>query len=213
MPWLKWTDGQTHDITILSSAPVESFVHWTASGSMPCAGPNCQYCAVAGRPRHRWAVEVRTQDQQFTWEMSNTVYTNLCAISHKLKAFAGLQISVTRNGTGLQTTYLLIPTGTVDVSTLPPIQPASTNVTPFGAAVATEQLRSAQAIAETIKALCESTGLNSKDEYAAWITGPGTEYLNATPEIQLERFLDFLEDATAQPKTQPAPPVTAESLL
>lgn len=213
MPWLKWQPSETHDVTILSSDPVESFIHWLPQGSQPCAGPNCQYCAMAGRPKHRWSVEIRKGEENHTWEMSNQVYTNLAAISHKLKTFAGIQLSITRNGSGLATTYTLIPTGTIDVETLPPATITNHAPSHFGADVAAEQQRTAQAIAETIKILCTNTGLNAKAEFTTWIADKGKEYADSSTDIQLERFCDYLEDCTAQPKKEPAPAPTAESLL
>jgi len=213
MPWLKWTPSETHDLTILSTDSVESFIHWTPAGSMPCQGPNCPFCRAAGRPKHRWAVEVRKADEAFTWEMSNTVYNNLCAISNKLKAFAGLQLSITRNGSGLQTTYTLIPTGTIDVSTLPPIQEAPTAQSHFGADVAQEQRRTAEAVAETIKHLCDATGLDPKVEFTAWMCENEAGYQDSPPDVQLEAFLQFLEDSTAQPTDQDTPIPSAASLL
>ncbi len=213
MPWLKWTPAETHDITILSSDPVESFVHWLPSGSQPCTGTNCQYCAVAGRPKHRWSVEIRKGEENFTWEMSNQVYTNLAAISHKLKAFAGIQLSITRNGSGLVTTYTLIPTGTVDVETLPPATISNTPASHFGASIEAENHRTAVAVAETIKILCTNTGLDAKAEFVTWIADKGKEYADSSIDVQLERFCDYLEDCTAQPKKEEPAPTTAESLL
>jgi len=213
MSWLKWTPNETHDITILSSDPVESFVHWGISGSQPCSGALCQLCATLGRPKHRWAVEVRKGEEGFTWDMSNSVYTNLCAISNKLRAFAGLQISITRNGSGLNTTYTLIPTGTVDVATLPPV--TNTQATPghFGANVEAEQLRVAQAMAETIKHLCAGAGIDPKSAYATWLTEDGEPFSTASADIQLECFCKYLEETLAPKRTDEAPALTAESLL
>jgi len=213
MAWLKWTPAQTRDITILSSQPVESFIHWTGAGSIPCDRADCALCAQGSRPKHRWSVEVREGDEGHTWEMSNQVYVNLCAISHKLQAFAGLQISITRNGSGMATTYTLIPTGTVDPASLPPIQQATSTPGHFGADVAAEQARTAAAIAQTIKHLCAETGLDAKVEFTAWLLEEGKPYTDSTPDIQLERFCDYLEDCTAQPTDRDARPLTASSLL
>jgi len=213
MSWLKWTPTETHDVTILSSQPVESYIHWLPQGSQPCPGPNCPLCSSGLRPKHRWSVEIRKGEEDFTWEMSNQVYTNLAAISHKLKAFSGLQISVTRNGSGMQTTYTLIPTGTVDVESLPPATSTSDTPSHFGAEAEDERQRTAIAIAETIKILCTNTGLDSKAEFAAWIADKGKGHADSTVDIQLAHFCDYLEDCTAQPGQEPAPAPTAESLL
>jgi len=213
MSWLRWQPNQTYDITILSSDPVESFIHWTATGSFPCTGPNCQSCAVTGRPKHRWAVEVRVGEEGFTWEMSNSTYVNLCAISNKLKAFAGLQISVTRNGSGLNTTYTLIPTGAIDVATLPPTTNVQGQPKHFGASVEDEELRLAQAMAETIKHLCAGAGIDPKSAYATWLAGEGEPFSTASAALQLTEFTTYLESTLTPPAEKPTEGFSAESLL
>jgi len=107
--WVKWEDGETKNVRILSASPVSLLVHWFNGRTIPCSGPGCSMCTMGDRPKQRWSVQVQYDGDTMTWEMANMTWRTVEAISQELGGIHNLALKVIRNGTGRATRYTIIP--------------------------------------------------------------------------------------------------------
>jgi len=215
MPWLKWTDGETKRVKIVSAEPVQKLIHWVGGRSLDCHGSLCQVCKMGDRPSVRWSVETYESGQGMTWEMANMVWLNLLAIAENQKGLAGLILDVVRKGTGRETRYTLIPVGkepvaaserveeddqcAVDVpppsfdeqlaaGTLPSIPSRS------GGQVAEERVRrDAQGAAEYCKDLCKRLDEDPRVALGIFLAGGGKAYAESNTATKLGAFIKYQE--------------------
>lgn len=191
--WLKWNDGETHELMITSHNPEQMRVHWTGSGYEPCVGPGCPWCMNGNKAKTRWSVDVICQDVELVWEMANLTYQDLQAIAQQYGGIHHLSLRVSRRGTGRQTRYTLIPLGT------PTQEPQAGSPTPQPQAPAPQQGPTPQAngnlqeMMAYARDLCTVAGKQPKAELHRWLQTDGMEYADRKAKEQLPAWIAWLE--------------------
>lgn len=194
--WLKWNDGETHEIMITSHQAEQMRVHWTGSQYEPCTGPQCPWCRNGNKAKTRWSVDVICQDIELTWEMANLTYQDLQAIAQQFGGIHHLRLRVSRRGTGRNTRYTLIPLGS---PTAQPQQAPATPQTQAPAAAPTQQQGPPQDLGgqmQYFKDLCAQAGLDPKAQFQAFLQSDGIDYADRTAQEQLPAVIEWLEAKT-----------------
>jgi acyl transferase domain-containing protein len=107
--YLKWKDGESKELVVLSEYPFQRRRHWVNNQSQDCAGEDCQFCKAGVRVNLRWTVQVKVGEEELSWDMSNAVCNQLETVAEALGALQNLRVRVIRKGTGTGTRYTIIP--------------------------------------------------------------------------------------------------------
>ncbi len=215
MPWLKWTDGETKRVKIISTEPFQKVIHWVGGRSMDCHGSLCQMCKLGDRSAVRWSVETVTDGEGMTWEMANMVWKDLAVIAENQKGLAGVVLDVIRKGMARETRYTLILVGKEDVAvpapasgelggggaayppsydeqlragTLPPVPGGDR-----GQEAADRVRRDAGGAAVYCKGLCERLGEDARVALGIFLGEAGKAYAKVEATAQLAAFITHQE--------------------
>lgn len=175
--YLKWTAGETKELTILSEQGETKAQHWQNNRSVPCTGDGCELCTAGVRYSLRWALKVRCNDKETTWEMSNRVFNNVEDLAEMQGTLRGMMLKVMRQGTSRETRYALLPMGIGDMTTK-----TETNIE--------TRLRYA-------KDLCKTMNNDLQVTWDNWLLGLGARFVNEPKSVKVDAFIAYLERLAA----------------
>jgi len=170
--WVKWQEGESIDLTIITPQATGFAIHWANNQSQRCTGPNCPFCAAGGQAKQRWSAKVKIGEATKTWEMANLTYQSLYAIADAYGGMMGLNVRVKRTGLGRATRYTIVPL------TPMPENPAK---------------RESQAMIGYARELCEAHAIQPKDEFKRFLTDEHPEVRSQPQRRQLQLFIEWLE--------------------
>ena len=171
--FLKWEAGETKTLRVLSKEATSKQVHWVGGKSLDCPGDDCPYCKAEDTPKVRWSLDVEVDGAQTVWEMSNQVFANLEDIAEMVGFLTDLTVMVKRVGTGMNTTYALVP---------------MVGVQPSVVALNTEA-----GIAKEIKRLCVILEVDPKEQLARFLTVTSPDHAKQPVADQLKGLLAWLQ--------------------
>jgi len=61
--YMKWTDGQTHDVQIMSASATSDLGHWVGGRRVLCTGAQCSNCMAGDKPSERWSLDVLCEER------------------------------------------------------------------------------------------------------------------------------------------------------
>lgn len=93
--------------------PFDFRQHWIGAKSSPCQGGDCKYCKEGNKPSFRFRMNFLVNENN-NWvakifEQGFTVYQTLSALNRDDYDLEKYVVKITRNGTGQNTTYSIIP--------------------------------------------------------------------------------------------------------
>lgn len=171
--FLKWTPGETKELTILSEQGESKAQHWQDNRSVPCTGDGCELCTAGVRYSLRWALKVRCEGEDVDWEMSNRVFNNVEDLAEMQGTLIGMMLKVMRQGTGRETRYTLLPMGVGDATTR-----TEANVK--------TRMRYADD-------LCNTLGRSFKGTFKEWSDGVGNVWRKKDVGARVDAFVAYLE--------------------
>lgn len=181
--FLKWKAGETKTVKILSKDATSRSIHWIGGKSQDCLGEDCPYCDAEDTPRQRWSLDVEVEGAQTIWDMSNQVFANIEDIAEMVGYLTDLVLMVKRVGSGMNTTYALVPM--------------------VGDKVAENVLDSPVGLAKEIKRLCAIRDTDPKDELATFLVNISPAHHELPTLDQLKGLLAYLQQLVHDPKTSP----------
>ena len=148
--FLKWSDGETKELIVLSTEPVVRKIHWTQNHSADCTGATCALCAAGDKPKLRWTVHVEDLNGEHDWDIANQTCSDLETMAEMTGHLVGLVLRVKRTGAGRLTRYTLMPVQA----------PTSTAAAPVDYAAAKEE----------IVRICKASNVDPKAQYTRFVT-------------------------------------------
>lgn len=202
--WLRWDAGDKKEVLIQSDKPVKKLVHWGGEAYEECERPDCPWCDDEVKRISRYAVEVLTEDEVWTWEMAKMVYNQVKEIAEEYGGLRGLHLKVKRTGEGRKTRYTIIPLGQRDM-------PAG-EITMWDRKAIARDLDGAVAFVKELSASLEMTGKEAREKFEA---GDGQQLAEATPIEFLSALIKWLvlQCDEAQAETDEAREIDLDVLL
>lgn len=134
--WLKLEDGQSAKLTILDDQPDIHTLHWVAGQAKTHEESNCPWCREGVRASVRYTVPIQSELGAEIWEMAELTWKDLKAVFKAVGYSTGMQMQLSRRGTGRATRYTLVPLGH-DPNAVGPlgVAPVPTEPAPLGAGI------------------------------------------------------------------------------
>ena len=191
--FLKWEPGESKDLVILSETGTEEDIHWVEGESKPCEGEDCTLCDLGVRRTKRWEVPTRCQGEEVPWAMSNTTFYGVEDVAEMVGHLKDLRLRVTRHGTGRKTRYSVLPL--IGQETSPSVEAEE------------------QTLAQDIRDMCASAGLDPKQELALFLNEEAPELRNAPQLSQMRGFYAYIDDKTGTEQDEDeAPPEEPQAI-
>jgi len=169
---MKWSDGETHDVQIMSASATSDLGHWVGGRRVLCTGTKCSNCMAGDKPSERWSLDVLYDGKTLTWEMANLTFAALEDIAEMVGHLYRLWVKVKRTGTGRNTRYTIIPLAE------PPPE---------------EKAKDAAAQAEYIKTSLAALDRDPKQTLAEFLAQAPSHIVNGSPQQQMDAFLEYVE--------------------
>lgn len=109
--WLKLTDGQSVQLTILDNVPDVHVLHWVGGAAQPHEESNCPWCQEGVRASVRHTLPIASEVGAEIWEMADLTWKDLQAAFKAVGYSTGMQLQLSRRGTGRATRYTIVPLG------------------------------------------------------------------------------------------------------
>jgi hypothetical protein len=211
--FLKWADGETKTVEILSDQPIYHELHWVNGQAQPHTPRDCQHCRAGTKVSQRYLVKATSNGQEVEWEMSGMTFEDVAVAAQRVGYLNGLRLEVTRKGKERQTRYkvfLLSPvTGnnqTLQGSisqvpnvhvTIPPVPEMA--VDPEWDHVA---VQNPLEVKSYIQGLCKTLDVDPKESISEMVRIYGPEFTRAPASRQLAAIATYLDKQAAQAREQ-----------